>query len=261
MNLWLAGLLAWLAMAVLMFALWRVQVVRRNAGLVDIAWSIGTGFCALWLISQSPGLDLRREVVAILALLWGSRLGSVFIRRLMSEEEDGRYRTFREQYGDKIQTFMFKFFQIQALWAVLFALPMVAAAQNGQPFGALDIVGIAIWILAIGGETIADNQLARFKKDPSSKGQVCKVGLWRYSRHPNYFFEWLHWFSYFFLAIGGSWWPVALGGVLIMYWFLNKVTGIPYTEAQSLKSRGDAYREYQRTTSPFFPRPPKESGA
>jgi steroid 5-alpha reductase family enzyme len=261
MKLLEAGLIAWAAMAVLMFALWRVQAKRHNAGLVDIAWSFGTGLCAIWLISQSEGENTRRMVVAVLAFLWGARLASLFISRLFTETEDGRYQGFRKKYGDKIQTFMFKFFQIQALWAVLFALPMTAAAQNKMPFGILDFAGIAVWIIAVGGESIADSQLAKFKHSPNSKGKVCQDGLWKYSRHPNYFFEWLHWFSYLLLAMGGPWWPVALGGVVIMYWFLNKVTGVPYTEEQALKSRGDAYREYQRTTSVFFLWPPKREVA
>ena len=110
--------------------------------------------------------------------------------------------------------------------------------------------------LAIGGEWLADRQLARFRTDPSSKGRVCRDGLWRYSRHPNYFFEWTHWLAYVLIGWGSPYWWVTLAGLVAMYLFLNFVTGVPFTEQQALRSRGDAYRDYQRTTSRFFPLPP-----
>ena len=115
--------------------------------------------------------------------------------------------------------------------------------------------------MAVLGETIADRQLARFRADPENRGKTCNQGLWRYSRHPNYFFEWIHWFAYIFLAVGSPHWWLALLGPLVMAVFLLKITGIPYTELQSLKSKGESYREYQRTTSafiPWFPKKPKQ---
>ena len=130
-----------------------------------------------------------------------------------------------------------------------------------DPSPALDVwvwIGVGFWLVSLAGESVADRQLAAFKADPGNRGKVCDVGLWRYSRHPNYFFEWLHWFSYPLIAMGAPSQWVAWLGPVIMLLFLYRVSGIPYTEKQSLKSRGDAYREYQRTTSPFIPWPPKE---
>lgn len=244
-------------MAILMSALWYVQFKRHNAGIVDIAWSFGTGLTAVFFALTASGDLARKILVAVIAGLWGVRLGSALAVRVFSEEEDGRYQVLREKWGDRVQPLMFGFFQIQAMWAVLFALPMLAASHNPRPLSAIDFVAAAVWIVAVIGESIADAQLAKFRNDPANRGKVCRNGLWAWSRHPNYFFEWIHWFAYVILAIGGSLvWLAALGPV-VMLLFLTKVTGIPTTEARSVQSRGDAYRDYQRTVSPFFPWPPK----
>jgi steroid 5-alpha reductase family enzyme len=149
---------------------------------------------------------------------------------------------------------MFRFYQLQAVGVVLFALPILIALRNPQPLNLLDWIGLAVGILSITGESIADWQLSRFRSRPENRGQVCERGLWRYSRHPNYFFEWLHWWAYVCFALSNwPWGAVTLLGPLTMWYLITRVTGIPPTEAQSLKSRGEAYRRYQQTTSPFFP--------
>jgi len=124
-----------------------------------------------------------------------------------------------------------------------------------------DVLAIAVWIVAIAGEGVADRQLARFRADPENRGKTCRAGLWRYSRHPNYFFEWVHWFTYVLLAFGSPYVWLTLAGPAVMLLFLYKVTGIPYTEKRALMSRGDDYRRYQETTSafvPWFPRKAKQ---
>lgn len=158
---------------------------------------------------------------------------------------------------------MFGFFQLQATWAVLFALPMLGASLNPRPISWLDGLGAFVFALAIALEWLADHQLALFKADPANKGKVCRIGLWSWSRHPNYFFEWTHWFAYLILAIGSSGVWLSIGGVVVMYLFLTRVTGIPPTEQRAVESRGDAYRDYQSSVSAFFPLPPKKgvSGA
>ncbi len=125
---------------------------------------------------------------------------------------------------------------------------------NARPeIGIMEFGGAAIWLIAVIGESTADYQLKKFKADPANKGKICDRGLWYYSRHPNYFFEWLIWVAYFLFAAGapGGW--ITIYCPLLMLLFLTKITGIPPTEAQSLKSRGDAYRDYQRRTSAFVP--------
>ncbi len=259
MNLWLAVLAGWGVMIVLMAALWLLQRIRGDAGIVDVAWGTGVGvlgafFCGV----ASDGDPTRRGLLAALILLWALRLSLHIARRLMKMTEDGRYQTLKEQWGPKAQWLMFGFFQLQAFWSVLFALPILLAATNPQSaMTTADWVGLAVWGIAFLGESIADRQLQRFRLDPANRGTVCRAGLWRYSRHPNYFFEWIHWWAYVGFAFGAPWGWLTLLGPTVMYFFLTRVTGIPPTEAQSLKSRGDAYRDYQRTTSVFFPWPPK----
>jgi steroid 5-alpha reductase family enzyme len=149
---------------------------------------------------------------------------------------------------------MFRFYQLQAVGVVLFALPILIALRNPQPLTWIDWLGLAIGVLCIAGESLADWQLSRFRSQPANRGQVCNHGLWRYSRHPNYFFEWLHWWAYVCFAISNlPWGGLTILGPLTMWYLITRVTGIPPTEAQSLKSRGEAYRRYQQTTSPFFP--------
>lgn len=256
-NLQTIGL-AWAASAALMAGIWLAQRLRGNAAIVDVAWSLATAALGAVFALTADGYPARRLVVAGMAIVWGARLGVYLWRRVGSEREDGRYRRMREEWGEKTQRNMFVFFQIQALWAVMFALPMLAAARNASaPLGWLDALGVALWAASIAGASNADRQLARFRSNPANRGKVCRDGLWRYSRHPNYFFEWLHWWAYICLAAGSPvWWIAPLGAALMLY-FLTKVTGIPPTEAQALRSRGDAYREYQRTTSAFVPWPPK----
>jgi steroid 5-alpha reductase family enzyme len=255
MSLLFTVLIGWLFAAALMAALWGVQRARGNAGIVDVAWSFATALLGAWFAYVADGLDERRLIVAAMVLVWGARLGGHLWQRVASEREDGRYRQLRDQWGASFQSKMFGFFQVQALWAMMFALPMLAAARNGAPLGWLDALGVLIWLVALAGESIADRQLARFRANPANRGRVCREGLWRYSRHPNYFFEWLHWWAYVFLAIGSPLWWLPILGVAVMFLFLTRVTGIPPTEAQALRSRGDAYRAYQQTTNAFFPGP------
>lgn len=258
MNPWWLLLLGWLVMAVVMALLWLVQRRTGDAGIVDVAWGAGVGSLAVaFAMVSDEGDVVRRTIVALLAGIWAARLSGYVLQRVMTMPEDGRYQTLKEQWGAEAQRRLFWFYQYQAFGSVFFAVPMLIAARNPRPLGGWDFVGVAIWILAILGETIADRQLDKFRHEPGSKGKVCQTGLWKYSRHPNYFFEWLHWWSYFCLAITGPWGWLSVLAPLAMYYFITQVTGIPPTEQQSLKSRGDAYREYQRTTSPFFPWWPK----
>jgi len=250
-------LLGWGVLALLMAALWAVQRARRNAGIVDVAWSFGTGLLGVWFAAFADGLPARRLIVGALAAAWGLRLGFHVLFRVLREEEDGRYREIREKWGDRTQPMLFGFFQIQAAWAVMFATPMLVAASNPEPLTWTDFAGMALWLFAIGGETLADRQLAAFRNDPANAGRVCRTGLWAWSRHPNYFFEWLHWWAYVLIGLPGPYGWITLGGPIVMLVFLLRITGIPPLERHALESRGEAYREYQRTTSVFVPLPPK----
>jgi len=252
-------LIGWPVMVVVMLVLYVVQRYRRDAGIVDAGWAAGIGGLAVFYAAMADGDPVRRVLLAVLGGAWGLRLAVYLLKnRVLSGEEDGRYQMLREKWGRHAQWFFFIFFQIQAAWAVMFAVPFLPVVFSEAPAPAWwDVAGAAVWILAVGGESLADWQLARFRADSGNRGKTCRIGLWRYSRHPNYFFEWIHWFTYVLLAVGSPYVWVTLAGPVIMLVFLYKITGIPYTEKRALASRGDDYREYQRTTSAFIPWFPK----
>ena len=247
-----------LAAALTVFScLWVYQWKGGDSGIVDVAWGMSVGILATLFCIFAAGDPTRRIVVTALALTWAVRLSwHVFLR--LQKHEDGRYTEMVEKWGADANRKMFQFYMFQALASVLFALPMLIAAANPSEFGWLDIVGVIVWVVAITGESVADHQLNAFRNDPGNRGKVCQDGWWRYSRHPNYFFEWVHWWSYVFLAITYSYGWLAIVFPMAMLFFILKVTGIPPTERQALKSRGEAYRAYQRSTSPFFPWWPKQ---
>jgi steroid 5-alpha reductase family enzyme len=214
---------------------------------------------ALFYSALGSGDPARRALLALLAGGWGLRLAWYLLsNRVIRRPEDGRYQMLRRRWGDRAERNLAVFFQVQAFWAVLFSIPFLPAAFSATRLSWLDLAGAAVWATAVGGEWTADRQLARFREDPANAGRTCRAGLWRYSRHPNYFFEWIHWFAYPLLAFGSPWWWVSLAGPMVMLVFLLRITGIPYTEKCALESRGDDYRRYQRTTSAFIPWFPKE---
>lgn len=260
-----------------MSATWMVARRLGNYGIVDVVWSLGfvplailhLGVGALWHLGGHAGGGVWNArpalVLTAMAVAWAGRLGLHLGRRVASHHpvEDVRYAALRVEWGADADRRMYGFFLLQGLIQVVLALPfMWVALDSGIGRGALGLgwtglMGMALWIAGIAGESVADRQLARFRADPGNRGQVCQVGLWRWSRHPNYFFEWLVWVGYAVFASGAGLGWLAWLSPLLMYHFLVNVTGIPMTEALSVKSKGDAYRRYQRTTSAFFPRPPR----
>lgn len=248
--------LGWGTLAAVMALLWLRQLQTRNATSVDAAWSGGMGLLAAGYAVLSGGDPARRFLTGGLALVWAARLAWHLISdRVLGRPEDGRYRAMREHWGARAPLFFFLFYQGQAIVATLFSVPILATMRDG-PLDGWAAAGALVWLLAVSGETAADRQLARFRSDPVNKGKACRAGLWRFSRHPNYFFEWTHWFSY--VLIGHGAWLTWLGPALMLL-FLFRLTGIPYTEQQSLRSRGEDYRAYQRETSVFFPWFPRQA--
>ncbi len=242
-----------------MFAGWVFQSRHREASIVDAIWALGIGSSCVFYALNGVGDPGRRTLVGFAGAYWGFRLGTYLLRnRVFGKPEDARYRKLRHMWGDSANRNFFFFFQFQALLILLFSLPAwVACNDPSRGLGAIDAFGALIAFGAIGGESLADRQLTRFRANPANKGKTCREGLWRYSRHPNYFFEWIHWFSYVVFGIGAANWWLTLLGPVLMFWFLYKITGIPWTEEQALKSRGEDYRDYQRTTSMFIPWTPR----
>ncbi len=250
------GLLAlgWPVCAGVMGALWWRQTRTQDATSVDVAWSALLGVLALLYAVLSSGEPARRAAIAAVAASATWRLAwHLYADRARGRAEDGRYANLRREWGASAQPKFFAFFQAQALLDVLLSLPFALACVSRAPLGASDFAALALWSISLVGEGVADAQLAAFKRDPASRGRTCRVGLWRYSRHPNYFFQWCLWIAYALLGLGAPWGALGLIAPLVMLGLILFVTGIPPTEAQALRSRGDDYREYQRTTSAFVP--------
>jgi steroid 5-alpha reductase family enzyme len=250
-----------LAMA-MMVVVWFFARRMNNAGIVDIWWSFGFMPVALLYGILGSGHTVRNSLVAAMICAWSLRLGMHLHKRVMAHhpEEDPRYAALRRQFPTHTWLMFFGFFQLQAVLIGILGIPVALACANPNPgIGLFELAGVLLWLVAIGGESIADMQLALFKAHPAAKGRVCDIGLWKYSRHPNYFFEWLVWIAYFVFSLGSPWSWVGLASPLLMLYFLVFMTGIPPSEARSLASRGDAYRAYQKRTSPFIPWFPKKS--
>jgi steroid 5-alpha reductase family enzyme len=253
-------LLAWFLAAGVMTLLWVLHLPMRNAAIVDFGWAFLLPTIAILYAAVGPGYAPRRWVLAALAAVWGYRLAFFLLfTRILGHPEEGRYVELRQSWKTQLPFKFFIFFQAQALLDVFLSLPFLLASLDPRPaLGWSEFVAAAIWAVAFAGETAADAQLTAFKSNPGNKGKTCAVGLWRYSRHPNYFFEWLIWIAYALYAIAVPWGWLALICPALMLFFLFRVTGIPATEAQALRSRGEEYRRYQQATSAFVPWFPKK---
>lgn len=240
-----------------MLAAWGIQQQTRNAGIVDVFWAFGMALAGAYYAYVGTAPGWMRVALALLTIGWFTRLGLHLMGRMISESrEDGRYKAMREWLGSNSGIGFFVFFQLQAGFIALLSLPFLALADTPDPEPVMVATGLAIAMFAFVGETSADRQLRDFRSDPDNTGRTCRQGWWRYSRHPNYFFEWLHWFAYPIMGFGGPYQYLLWLVPAVMLLFLVFFTGIPFTEQQALRSRGDDYRAYQRQTSVFFPWPP-----
>lgn len=243
-------------MAILFGCVWALGTWIRNYGFLDAVWSLSIALLAPAYALYSGGASVRRWSFATIGTLWSLRLGLHVLLRVCRHHpsEDARYQTLRQRWRGPWMFLLF--FELQALIAVVFSLPFLLASVNPTPqMSPTEWLGLAVALFAIVGETIADRQAEQFKRDPRNRTLVLNTGLWRYSRHPNYFFESLVWWGFFLAALPSPHGTLTVICPLLMLYFLLRVTGIPLTEAHSLSNRGEAYREYQRTTSKFFPWP------
>jgi len=239
-----------------MLALWALQRRTQDATSVDVAWSLLVAGMAVVYGLCADAAPARRWLVSGLAATWGLRLGLHLWRdRVLGRHgEDGRYRALREHWGARADRGFLGLYLAQAVVALLFSLPLLAALQAGAGLDGWALAGALVGLLSVLGETLADRQLAAFRSQPAQRGEVCRAGLWRWSRHPNYFFEWLYWWSYVLIGHGAA---LTWIGPALMLVLLFRVSGIPWAEQQALRSRGERYRAYQRSTSVFFPWPPR----
>ena len=261
MILLLAAVLV--VMAVVMITGWAVQRAANNGGWTDVFWTYGTGAtCALAALAPLGGQHAptwRQMLVAALVAIWAGRLGTYVALRVAGGPEDARYAALRRDWGGKFQFNMFGLLIVQAPVTALLSVSVLLAARNPDP--ALrwqDLVGALILAGSILGESVADGQMKRFKADTSNKGKVCDVGLWGWSRHPNYLFEFVGWLAYPVIAIqlAHPWSFASVLGPAAMFVILRFATGVPPLEEAMVRSKGDAYRDYQARVSAFLPRPP-----
>lgn len=259
----LAGALALLSL--FMFVAWRVEQRTGNAGWVDTFWSFGVGTAAAFgsLVACLSTGNARALLLAALVAAWSIRLGSHVALRSSEVADDPRYAQLRREWGDGASTRMFKFLQVQAVFGALLAICVIVAAWNPAPlFSMQDALALLVIAVAIGGEGLADRQLRAFRKKPENRGRICDTGLWRYSRHPNYFFETMVWLAWPLFAIDLSgayfWGWLSLLAPVCMFWLLTRVSGIPPLEDVMVEKYGERYRAYQSRTSSFFPLPPSQ---
>ena len=234
------------------------RVARRigNFGIVDVAWAGGFAPVAIFYALCGSGAAVERLLAAVTGGLWSLRLGGYLAKRVIGHlhVEDGRYRELRREWAGALDLRMGAFFGFQGVLLVALSLPFALVASDPAPgMSAVRVAGVVVWLVALAGETVADAQLATFKRGGANAGRVCERGLWRLSRHPNYFFEWLVWVGFALMALPAPHGWLALGCPVLMFVFLTRVTGIRYTEEQLLRSKGGAYRDYQRRTSAFVP--------
>lgn len=254
------------ALVVAMSGAWAVQRVTGNSGWIDAIWSLSTGaagvaYALIPTVGYVPGK--RATLAAILVGAWSLRLGlHIAARTASSKSEDPRYAQFRKDWGKTFQLKLFLFLMIQAVAAAVLALSVLVAAHNPAPgLTWTDGLGALVLVIAIAGEGLADAQLRKFKSYGPNKGAICEVGLWSWSRHPNYFFEWFGWLAYPLIAFNSAgawlWGWAALAAPAFMYYLLRYASGVPPTEEAMAKSRGAAFEDYKRRVSVFFPFPPK----
>ena len=254
-----------LVMVLVMNAAWVAQRAIGDSGWIDVFWTFGTGAvgvaAALLPYAALDGPSARQGLVAAIVALWSARLGGyIAVRVAKAEGEDARYRHFRDIWGQDYQATLYRFVMPQAaVTAILCVSIHVASHRTAPGLDPRDIAGALVLLIAIGGEALADRQLARFKATNRTKGAICDTGLWRWSRHPNYFFEWFGWLAYPVIALDPAvpvtW--LTLLAPAVMYGVLRYLTGVKPLEETMIASRGDAYRRYQARTSAFIPLPPQ----
>ena len=248
------------ALVALMTAGWLTSLPTRNVTVVDSLWGLGFVVVAWLTFALADGAPARRWLIAALTTLWGLRLCAYLSYRNWGKGEDRRYGTWREASGESFWIVsLFKVFWLQAifLWVIALVVQLPQMAAQPARLTAWDWVGAAIWLAGFAFESVADWQLYRFKADPGNRGKVMDRGLWRYSRHPNYFGESLVWWgmSAIALAVPGGAWTLISPAIITLV--LLKMTGVPLTERTTMETR-PGYRDYIRRTSTFVPWPPKK---
>lgn len=246
-----------LAIVVLMLALWAISLLIEDSSIVDIFW--GPGFALVAVVAATAGNGgTRAWLLVAMTGAWGLRLGLHIYFRNRGKGEDPRYRRWRARYGSRYGLVsLYKVFLLQGglMWIVSLPLQTASIGDELWGVGPIEIAGLAVWAVGLAFEAMGDAQLARFKRDPANKGRVLNSGLWRYTRHPNYFGDAVVWWGLGITALGTTWGPAALAGPGLMTFLLVHVSGVALLEKQMSAKPG--YVAYVARTSPFIPLPPQ----
>ena len=247
------------AIAVLMVVTWLVSLPLRNASIVDIVWGAGFVLVGWVAFAVGDGLQARRLLLALMVTVWGARLALYLLWRNAGHGEDYRYVAMRKKAGDRfaLQSLWMVFgLQGVIMWTVSLPLQVGSVPTSPDSLGPVEALGVALWAVGLCFEAVGDWQLARFKADPANAGQVMDRGLWRYTRHPNYFGDFCVWWGIWLVAAATGIGIVSIVGPLVMSVFLMRVSGVPMLE-RTIARRRPGYDEYARRTNAFFPGPPK----
>ena len=246
-------------LAIVMAAAWKVGEASGRSGRVDAIWTFATGAACLAATAFGAERPARALIAAAFLGIWSIRLG-VYLWRRAEHGDDPRYAALKAQWGEKAPLRMFGFLQIQAIAAWPLAIAAYVAAASPRPAPDLrDGLALLVFAAALSGEALADRQMAAFKADARHVGRICESGLWGWSRHPNYFFEWLGWLGFPLLAVGAGypWGWLAFLAPAWMYYLLVHVSGLPPLEESMRRSRGAAFDAYSARVSAFWPIPPR----
>ena len=246
------------AIGAMLLVLWCLSVLLKNAGIVDIFWGCGFVIVAWASLWTSGRLLSNQLILTVMVSVWGLRLAGYLAWRNIGKPEDYRYAAMRDHHGKRFPIVsLFTVFGLQGLLMWLVSLPIQVGISQGEDWYAIRWIGVILWLTGLFFEALGDFQLARFKVDPSNRGRVMNRGLWRYTRHPNYFGDFLVWWGFYLVAAeSGSWWWTIIGP-LLMSFLLIRVSGVRLLES-SLRRRVAGYEEYVRDTSAFLPLPPKQ---
>ena len=249
-----------LIILILVTLLWIWSVFIKNVSIVDIFWGLGFVVVNTFYVFMSGELNARKIVILTLVCIWGFRLAIYLAIRNIGKGEDFRYQEFRQNYGPK-RYWWFSYFQtflLQGILIMIISLPLLGINYNNinGNLEILDYLGIIIWIIGFTFETVGDFQLSNFKRDPKNKGKILHTGLWKYTRHPNYFGDSAVWWAYGIFSIAaGSYWQAI--GAVIMTLLILKISGVSLLE-KTLKETKPQYKEYIQKTSSFIPWFPKK---
>jgi steroid 5-alpha reductase family enzyme len=245
-----------LLLLLMLCAVWLLSLRLGDVSIVDIFWGLGFAVAALVALFMAEAAGTRAILLTGMTCVWGFRLAAHLAWRKRGKPEDHRYRAMREHHGERFGWIsLWTVFVLQALLIWFVSFPVQAGVRSRGPLAALDAVGLGMWLVGFLFESIGDWQLARFLADPASSGRVMDAGLWRYTRHPNYFGDFLVWWGiYLVAAAGGAWWSIF--SPLLMSFLLLRVSGVALLD-RTLQERRSGYREYIERTSAFFPWPPR----